>query len=93
LRELARTILAGVRDADLVSSFNSNTIVVLPGETAAHGLGEFVGRLRSHLREAWGAQREVADAGEPKVGATWLDPKDARPISSVLAEAFGPKQP
>ena len=93
LRDLARTILGGVRDADLVASFNSNTIVVLPAETAVHGLSEFVGRLRTHLRDSWSNHREVATATEPRVSATWLDPKDVRPIPAVLADAFGPQQP
>ena len=67
--------------------------VVLPAETAVHGLSEFVGRLRTHLRDAWSSHREVATAGEPKVSATWLDPKDVRPVPEALADAFGLQQP
>ena len=82
-----------MRDADLVSPFNSNTIVILPADDVMHGLSAFVGRLRAHLRDSWETHREIATACEPKVVATWLDPKDVRPVPGVLADAFGLQQP
>jgi serine/threonine-protein kinase len=88
LRELAKAITASVRGADLIAAINSTTLAVLPAEDATPGLNTLIGRLQNHLRTTWAAQREVSSATEPTVTGTWIDPKDERPVASILSESL-----